>query len=347
MNGLQNKAILIIGLLILFLNLNVRAQENFRIMFYNVENLYDTKDNPKANDDDLTPQGQLRWTSFRYRKKINDIAKVIYAVGENKPPALVGMCEIETDSVLYDLTNKTALKKDKYRHIITNSKDSRGSNVALLYQRDQIRIIDKKEYTPFIEVNFTKTTRNMLHVVGRVISGDTLDIFVCHFPSRNEGIKKTQPYRIKCAQLLKLKTDSVVHIRKKANIIIMGDFNDYPTDISLKSVLEAKSIDSEIIYPKSLYNMFYNDAKERDSGTYKYRGKWNFIDQFIVNGNLLNHKNRVKVKNKKAHVFFGDFLLENDTKYGGKKPFRTYSGFKYLGGTSDHLPIYFDILIKK
>lgn len=330
-------------LLLSFSSAYIVAQEKFRIMFYNPENLYDTQNNPDTNDDDLTPEGNLHWSGQRYWDKLKNVSKVIHAVGENYPPALIGICEIENKSILHHLTTQTPLRKDKYEYVITGSKDHRGSNIALLYQRDQMRLISRRSYRPVIDS--VKTTRDILHVTGQVVNGDLLDIFVCHFPSRSEGIKKTNPYRIICARLLKQKTDSLFRIRKKANIIIMGDFNDYPDNTSLSEILGAKSIENDIKV-KGLYNLFYHRLKEKDAGSYKYRGKWNFIDQFIVSGNLLNKVNRTSIKNKAAYIFKDDFLMEEDTKYGGQKPFRTYSGWKYLGGYSDHLPIYLDLIIK-
>ncbi|MDU1890070.1 MAG: hypothetical protein E6767_05210 [Dysgonomonas sp.] len=320
------------------------AQERFRIVFYNVENLYDTKDNPEKNDDDLTPEGNLHWTNYRYWKKLNNLSEAITSVGNGYPPAIIGLCEIENDSVLFDFTKRASLRKHKYEYIGTYSKDLRGSNVALLYQRDQIKIISKKTYTPVLDS--VRTTRDILHVTGKVVNGKTLDIFVCHFPSRSEGIKKTRPFRIKCAQLLRQKVDSLFKVRKDVNIIIMGDFNDYPNDISILETLKAELI-ADNIEPNGLYNMFYHKMPDKSIGSYKYRGKWNFLDQFIVSGSLLNPSNKVSIKNKDASVYVVDFLLEADSpKYGGKKPFRTYSGYKYLGGYSDHLPIYMDIIIK-
>ena len=325
-------------------SVSVKAQEKFRIMFYNVENMYDTKDNPDKNDDDLTPTGQLRWTNYKYWKKLNNISKVISAVGNGYPPAIVGLSEVENDSVLFDFTKKTSLRKHKYEYIGTYSKDIRSSNVALLYQRDQIKIISKKTYTPVIDS--VRTTRDILHVTGKVVNGKILDIFVCHFPSRSEGIKRTRPFRIACAKLLKQKTDSLLRIRKGVNIIIMGDFNDYPNDISLSETLQAKPI-VENVSENELYNMFYNKMADKSIGSYKYRGKWNYIDQFIVSGHLLNPANKVSIREKDAYVFIEEYLLTPDNKkYGGTKPLRTYSGFKYLGGYSDHLPIYMDLVIK-
>lgn len=321
------------------------AQEQFRVMFYNAENLYDIKDNPKTNDDDLTPAGNLHWTKSRYWKKLNNISKVITSVGGNRPPAIVGLCEVENDSVLYDLTKRATLNRHKYEYVISSSRDSRGSNVALLYQRDQFKILSKKTYRPIITKDYSRTTRDILHIIGKVINGDTLDIFVCHYPSRNEGIKKTRPYRIKCAEVLKQKTDSLFITRKKANIIIMGDFNDYPNDISMHETLGAQGIDKKTS-TKCLYNMFYHKTGH-DIGSYKYKGKWNFLDQFVVSGNLLSNSGKIKIKSNTAEVYEAEFLLTDDyKKYGGKKPFRTYLGFKYLGGFSDHLPIYMDLDIK-
>ncbi|WP_242034415.1 hypothetical protein [Dysgonomonas sp. BGC7] len=349
MNG-ASKSIFLLPFLFFLSGQISHAQERFRVMFYNTENLYDTKNNPNTSDDDLTPEGNLRWNKYRYWKKLHDISKVISSVGSGHPPALVGLCEVENDSVLFDLTKRAALQRHKYEYIITNSKDSRGSNVALLYQRDQIKIIGTKSYTPVIyeTQDSVVTTRDILHVTGKVVNGETIDIFICHFPSRSKGIKKSRPYRITCAKLLRQKTDSLFSIRKRANIIIMGDFNDYPYDTSIKDTLNTFGTDPSPDKSK-LYNLFYHQATEKkeDTGSYKYRGKWNYIDQFIVSGNLLNINN-ISIKENTAHVYNADFLLETDNnKYGGSKPFRTYSGYKYLGGFSDHLPIYFDLLIKE
>lgn len=235
---MKTRIILLIILFFSFSGTCITAQEKFRIMFYNPENLYDTQNNPDTNDDDLTPEGNLHWSGQRYWDKLKNVSKVIYAVGENHPPALIGICEVENKSVLHHLTTQTSLRKDKYEYLITDSKDLRGSNIALLYQRDQMKLISKRSYRPVIDS--VKTTRDIFHVTGQIVNGDLLDIFVCHFPSRSEGIKKSNPYRIICAQLLKQKTDSLFRIRKKANIIIMGDFNDYPDSESLYEVLDAR-----------------------------------------------------------------------------------------------------------
>lgn len=314
-------------------------------MFYNVENLYDTINNPKTLDDEFTPEGHLRWNSYRYTKKLEDISKVISSLGGKYPPAIVALCEIENKQVLEDLTSRSSLTRHRYKYEMTNSKDTRGSNIALLYQRDQFKILSKNTYTPIIDHQEGRTTRDILHVTGMVVSGDTLDFFICHFPSRNEGIKKSEPYRIKTAELLKSKIDRLYKIRRKANIIVMGDFNDTPDNNSIKGILKATkpTNNSEA---NTLYNLS-STSQQEEIRSYKYRGKWHAFDQLITNGRLLKKTNTTYIINQVAQVFNPPFLLEEDEKYGGTKPFRTYSGWSYLGGTSDHLPIYIDLYIKE
>lgn len=342
----MNKAFLLLSFL-LVITLKIFAQEAFRVMFYNVENLYDTINNPKTLDDELTPDGHLRWDGYRYQKKLEDVSKVISSIGGKYPPALVGLCEIENKTVADDLTKHSSLARHKYRYVITNSKDARGSNIVLLYQRDQFKLISNKSYTPTIDPENGKTTRDILHVTGQVVNSDTLDIFVCHFPSRNEGATKSEPYRIRTAQLLKNKVDNTCKSRMNPHIIIMGDFNDSPSDKSLKNILEGEIV-IEKPSPNRLYNLFlFANLQNEKIKSYKYRSKWESIDQFIVNGRLLNNKCTTHLTNKYGQVYSPDFLLEEDNKYGGQKPFRTYSGWNYLGGVSDHLPIYIDLYIKE
>lgn len=340
-----NKILLI--LLFLTLHFPIQGQEAFRVMFYNVENLYDTINNPLSQDDDFTPQGKLHWNSYRYHKKLEDVSKVISSVGGKYPPAIVGLCEIENEEVIKDLTNKSSLAKHKYKYLITQSKDARGSNIALLYQRDQIKLISKKSYTPIIDNEEDRTTRDILHMTGLVVNGDTLDIFVCHYPSRSEGIRKSNPFRIQVSRLLRAKVDNLLHKRANPHIIVMGDFNDYPHNESIKEILGAKPIEKRI-KPNDLYNLFFSPEKqELEIASYKYKAKWGYLDQFVVSGIFLLNKNEIHIINNSASVYAPQFLLDYDEKHGGLKPFRTYSGWKYLGGFSDHLPIYFDLYIKE
>ncbi|MDD2477102.1 MAG: hypothetical protein PHI32_14495 [Dysgonamonadaceae bacterium] len=320
------------------------AQDHFRIMFYNVENLFDTKHDSLKNDYDYLPGGFMNWSDWKYWEKQRNIGRVITAVGEMQSPALVGLCEIENDSVIFDLTKRSPIRAQEYEYLVTNSPDVRGIDVALLYQRHKFKLIEKNEYELILSKKDARPTRNILHAVGQVISGDTLDVFVCHWPSRYGGQLESEGGRIDAAQLLRNKADSLFAIRQNANIIIMGDFNDYPDNRSIYKILKARSLNYHLS-KHELYNMFFHRIKERDFGTLKYQGQWNVIDQFIVSGNLLMEKASVKIDNNEAHIFKAEFLTEKDEKYGGIRPYRTNLGPRYIGGFSDHLPIFMDLII--
>jgi endonuclease/exonuclease/phosphatase family metal-dependent hydrolase len=319
-------------------------QTDFRIMFYNVENLFDTVDDPEKNDGEFLPSGTMNWQPWKYWEKLKNITRVITAVGGMQSPALIGLCEIENDSVIFDLTRRSPLRAQDYEYIVTDSPDERGIDVALLYQRHQFNLLEKNEYEIIFKDKTTRPTRNILHAVGKIIDNDTLDVFVCHFPSRSGGQRETEPARIDVATLLRNKVDSLFAIREKANIVIMGDFNDHPDDKSLFQTLKARSLNYHRS-DKELYNMFFHRVKEKNFGTYFFQGRWEVLDQFIVSGNLLSESNSVFIKGSKAHVFNPDFLLEEDKTFGIKRPYRTHLGPRYIGGFSDHLPIYVDLEI--
>ena len=319
----------------------VYGQTPFRVMFYNVENLFDTEKSSKKNDGDFTPDGKLHWTAGRYNNKLNNLAKVITAAGEWDSPAIVGLSEVENERCMTDLTKHSLLKTQDYRYVITHCADRRGINVALMYQRDKFKYLSHKAYKIKFPENPHKVTRDILHVSGLIQMGDTLDVFVCHFPSRRGGEQESEPDRIFAASVLKSKTDSLMRIRKKANIIIIGDFNDEPTNRSMAQTLKAFPVEKEVI-PANLYNLFYKFVKQNNIGTYKYGRQWNVLDQIVVSGNLLNRQHDFHVLPETATIFQRDFMMEKDSSNGGKKLFKTYSGQKHTGGFSDHLPVFVD-----
>ena len=296
------------------------AQESFRILFWNTENLFDYKDDPKKNDNEFLPDATRRWTYFRYRDKLKNLAKGIIASGDEYVPDLVGLCEVENDSCLNDLTRRSPLKEAGYRYVMTDSPDQRGIDVALLYQRGSFKLLQHQSIRiPFKQVK-KAPTRDILHVVGKVVSGDTLDVWVVHYPSRRGGKAKSEPYRLLVAEILKHAVDSVMQVRQNPNVVIMGDFNDGPSSPVMKKLCS----DGRLV----------NLMQGKKEGTYRYRGAWEILDQFLVSEN---------VRTKNAEVLQHPFLLEEDEKYGGNKPFRTYNGMRYQGGFSDHLPIILDL----
>ncbi len=340
----MRKIVVFLAFLVLSFGFSV-AQNDFRVMFYNVENLFDTKKDFLKNDDEFVTGGALRWNDWKYWEKLRNITRVITAVGGMQSPALVGLCEVENDSVIFDLTRRSPLRAQDYEYVMTNSPDRRGIDVALLYQPYQFKLFHHQEYEIIFRDRATRPTRNILHATGRVMNGDTIDVFVCHFPSRSGGQRETEPARVDAATMLRAKVDSLFILRERANIIIMGDFNDHPNDRSIFQTLKARSINYHRS-DKELYNLFFHRIKERDFGTYAYQGRWEILDQLIVSGNLLTDSSSIKIKNKEAHVFNPDFLLETDKLSGKKRPYRTHLGPRYVGGFSDHLPVYLDLVIQ-
>lgn len=301
-------------------------------MTYNVENLFDTRHDTLKNDDVFLPEGERKWDERKYWDKLQKVAKVIAAAGEEQLPDLVALCEVENDSCLTALTRRSVLRRAGYRYVMTHSRDARGVDVALLYQPARFRPLTVENIDVHPEQIGQKPTRDILHVTGLLQSRDTLDVYVCHMPSRGIGKEETEPFRMHTAKVLRNSVDVILEQRSTPRILIMGDFNDYPQDRSLSQVLRAQRPDSQKgkKKPRQLYNLSYDITP----GTYRYQGEWNTLDQLIVSGTLLPAR---------ARTFMPEWLLEKDKTYGGYHPFRTYQGPRYLGGYSDHLPVIADL----
>ncbi len=308
-------------------------------MFYNVENLFDTFDEPGKIDEEFLPDEMRHWTPYRYNQKLTRISQVIMAAGKGNLPVVTGLCEIENRLVLEELLSHTPLGKMGYKIIHKESPDRRGIDVGMLYRVDIFKPLMYNAIPVVKPSDTTFHTRDILHVKG-IIKTDTLNIFVNHWPSKYGGVAETIPLRALAAQTLKNYTDSLMQNNTNCKIIIMGDFNDSPFDVSLANVLGALSPELPI-KNISLYNLALEEAK-KGTGTNKYQGKWEMIDQVIVNGTLLKSKG-LHVINQGFRVFSPAFLLEKDQTYTGQKPFRTYIGFKYNNGFSDHLPVLLEL----
>ena len=325
----------------------------FRVVSYNVENLFDYQHDSLKNDYEFLPDAVRHWDRQKYQKKLDDLGRVIIATGEWTPPALVGLCEVENEHCLTDLTRNSVLKEAGYRYAMTESPDQRGIDVALLYQREVFKPVNVNTYRIPPLSKTRNATRDILHVTGELPNHSLLDVFVCHLPSRSGGEKESEPYRLLAAGVLKQAVDSLMQARKNAQIIIMGDFNDYHNNRSVTEVVGAKNISTLKADKKTLYHLLAaKETAKKDYGSYRYHGEWNSLDHLIVNGRLLRQKGSFHIMPAddgffvKADVFKADFLLEDDDRYGGKLPFRTFSGVKYKGGYSDHLPIFADFILK-
>jgi len=323
----------------------VEANRYMRVMFYNCENFFDVENNPETNDDEFTPEGEKHWTKQRFYTKRSQIGRVIISVGGWTPPDIVGLCEVESRYVLESLANQSNLRNLGYSYLHKESPDSRGIDVAMLYQPKKFKPYKVK----YIPVNVQKSgrgTRDILLASGTTVHGDTLHVFVNHWPSRWGGQTETDGLRRSVAAIVRGKVDSLLAENQRSMIIVMGDLNDYPNNNSVCVDLRAQTDFSSIKTPE-LYNLAYYMQFVKGYGTHKYDGFWGVLDQIIVSGSLLDGKGALYTTKDDAHVFNPPFMLEQDDTNIGYKPYRTYLGYKYLGGYSDHLPVFLNIYRKK
>jgi len=317
-----------------------------RIAFYNVENLFDIYDDSLTRDEEFTPEGERYWNNRKFYTKINNIYKVIMAMSESGPPAVVGLSEIENRFVLEKLVYDTPLKNFNYKIIQFESPDRRGIDVALIYREEFFEPLYSEAIPVIFPFDTASRTRDILWVKGKFMNTDTVSLFVNHWPSRYGGYMSTVPKRNHAAKALRTKTDSILQSNNYASILIMGDFNDGPYDESLSDVLSAQDPAKSIIN-NELYNLMIPEQIDWQYGSLKYQQGWNKFDMIIVSGGLLDDTSSPHISIDGGKIFQAPFLLEEDKTYLGQKPNRTYIGYKYHGGFSDHLPVYVDLIVEK
>lgn len=319
-------------------------KENFfTIMSYNVENLFDTIDDPNKNDNEFLPDSSNHWNSDRYQKKIRDIARVINAVNKNELPELLGLMELENSRVLQDLISNKLLQPGDYGFVHEESPDERGIDVALLYRKNEFQYLGHEKIPIIFDFEPETKTRDILYVKGKIGQGEILHVFVNHWSSRRDGEELSEPKRLFTAGILRAKLDAVFKKDKDAKIVILGDFNDEPSNKSLCEILMA----SNNPYPKNkneLYNLMF-DKHLLGMGTYFYRGNWNMLDNLIISGSLLNSPGKFEVSGDGGQIFQARWMMYDNVKTGEMTPNRTYGGSNYYGGISDHLPVY--LILKK
>ena len=316
---------ILLTLLLTMTSLLTVAQDRLTIVELNAENLFDTRHDTLKNDHEFLPDSPRHWTRTKYWEKLNRIGQTIIACGEDSSgwhlPDIVGLCEVENDSVLFDLTRRSLLRKARYEYVMTASGDVRGIDVALLYSPFSFRLI-KADTIHVVPLADMRPTRDILHVEGEIGSGDTLHVFLLHAPSRMGGELYSRPFRKHVMSRLCDVVDSLRSQHADPKLLVMGDFNDYADSPSL-----------QLAYGHGLINVS-SEAQGRNGakGTYRYHGEWGSLDQMLVSENL-----RSWVAGCRIHD--APFLLEEDTKYGGVKPRRNYNGMRYNNGFSDHLPL--------
>jgi len=313
-----------------------RGEDALRVMFYNVENMFDPAEDSTKSDDEYQPDGMRGWTYTRLKHKQVNTAKVILAVGGWDPPELVGLCEVENRRVLNGLIYDTPLKNFGYKIVHYESPDPRGIDVALLYRPDKFRVLYSKPVTIRFPFDTISRTRDILFVRGIGCKRDTINILVNHWPSKFGGAMATIPRRNYVASVVRTLSDSILAVNQDANILIMGDLNESPYEEGVSKVLAA-TMDSVNLQPNDLYDMLAGAGLSWKKGTIKFHETWDAIDHMIVSRKLLSHTTPHGLQ-----IFDAPFLLQDDEAWFGKKPFRTYYGAKYIGGFSDHLPVYMD-----
>lgn len=311
--------------------------------FYNIENLYDTIDSPDTDDHEFLPDGNKQWTGPRYLRKLDQNARVIAEMGKDLHPqglAILGLCEVENRNVVEDLVHTNALKGRGYKVVHEDSHDRRGVDVALVYNPEMYKVYAHKAYRlAMVDTSFR--TRDQLLVSG-VLDGDTTHVIVCHWPSRRGGEKRSEPNRKAAAELARHIIDSLFAINADARIMLMGDLNDDPVNVSVSRFVNATGIKA-----KATGGVFYNamyDPYQKGIGTLAWRDSWNLFDQVILSPAIVNGKSG-NYHYYGARIFNEPYLRQTDGNFAGY-PFRTYVGDTYQDGFSDHFPV-FVILVKE
>lgn len=344
-----NKLILAITVTLFGFQIGNAQKESVKVTaigFYNLENLFDTEDDPVIWDEEFTPDGSKAWTKDKYAEKLTNMAYVISQIGTELTPngvSILGISEIENRKVVEDLLKEPTLAVRGYEIIHYDSPDFRGIDVGLIYNPKHFKVTKSTPIALDISVGDNKrTTRDILHVEG-LFDGEPLHIMVNHWPSRRGGEKKSAWKRNKAAKMCRTVIDSLEIIDPGVKVIVMGDLNDDPTSESVRSHLRAVSKKSDLRKNRFLFNP-YEDIYRRGLGSNAYRDAWSLFDQLIITESLAKENNQGYYFHK-GQVFNKKFLIQRSGQYKGY-PFRTFSFDKYQGGYSDHFPS-FIYLIKK
>ena len=300
---------------------NSASAQSLTFVELNCENLFDYRDDAGKDDAEYLPEATRHWTRKRYWRKLNNIGQELLSCSDEGIPDLIALCEVENDSVLHDLTRRSLLRNAGYEYLMTSSPDLRGIDVALLYSPFSFAPI--RSYSIRVNpIEGMRPTRDILYAEGQVASGDTLHVFVVHFPSRYGGERYSRPFRKAVADRLCLSLDSIQGLSPDAQILIAGDFNDDADSPALRQ-----------IYQHGIRNLT-GEVKGQNGvrGTYRYQGEWESIDHILGSSYIYN-----KVESSQIHA--PKFLLEEEKLYGGYRPRRTYNGMRYQPGYSDHLPL--------
>ncbi len=309
------------------------------IAFYNIENLFDTINDPEINDEEFLPGGKNEWTGARYKVKLQNLAEVISQIGDELVkggPVILGLSEIENRRVLEDLVSTPPLDRAGYGIVHVDGPDRRGVDVAMIYQKAHFTVLNSQSRRLNRPSDPDWRTRDQL-VVSGLLDGEKIHVVVNHWPSRSGGESKSAPLREAAADLCRAITDSLLSLEPDAKIIIMGDLNDNPDDRSLLHHLKARK-SQEDTRRGELFNPMYRMYRQEGIGSLAYRDSWSLFDMIIVSHALLGN-DYSSFRFYRARVFNRPYLTQKEGQYKGY-PNRTYAGGVYRGGYSDHFPVY-------
>lgn len=307
----------VLFLIIYIVSLNLHSQNN-RVVFWNVENAFDTINDPLRNDDEFTPTGVRNWNSYRYKKKIHNIAQTLVGIGEWDLPMIIGLCEVENRSVLYDITHHELLRRSNYQIIHFETADLRGIDPAIIYDPNRFKVFESG-IIPLVYNG--DSLRHILWAMGEICKGESLLVYMNHWPSKYSGVSATQPKRILAALELSKHINDFSLRYPGIHILVGGDFNDERVEESIK-MLERETGLEFLMKAENVYS-------------HKFREKWSLIDLVFGSKSL--------GEEVEAKIYKGGIVLELDERNMGERPNRTYIGYNYHGGISDHLPVYIDI----
>lgn len=318
-----------------------KAGSGLTVVFYNVENLFDTIDDPGTGDDEYLPEAAKAWDKKKYSAKLRGIADALASLAKevnNELPVLIGIAEVENRRVLDDLVALSPLRKAGYGVIHFDSPDERGIDVALLYHPGRFTVVESRPIPVTFSFDPGDTTRDILYVKGVTDDGQPWHVYVNHWPSRSGGERQSEMKRFAAAAELRKDVDNILNFENDARIVIMGDFNDEPTNRSLMQVLNATNKRLNHSY-RDLYNLMYDNHNQGLTGSLAWNNRWQAFDQIIVSFSLLGQGDGFRTGFDGGRVFTDEELMYT-TPEGFRAPNRTYTGNTYRGGVSDHLPVY-------
>lgn len=321
------------------------AQKPYMVVFYNLENFFDTINDPETRDDEFTPDGSRKWNTVKYNKKLNNMERVLFDIAsvQKTYPAVIGVSEVETRGVLEDIVSTPKLAPANYRIVHYDSPDRRGIDVGFLYRPDIFKLEGSAEI-PFKmpgQPNFL--TRGFVTMWG-TIDDEPFFFLVSHWPSRLGGKEASSPKREAAGRAIRLIKDSVLKNNPSTKVVIMGDLNDDATD---KSIVDPDCLGAKAKVKDLQTGDFYNpfiDVLKAGMGTLAYQDSWNLFDNIIVSENLVNDKEGLRLKKSdgskyNGYIFRRPYMVQQSGQYRGY-PLRTFVGTNFQDGFSDHFPVY-------